>query len=70
MKFKDLNPTVIELPSPYVFYRTQLIRPRADSLQMNGVSMPPVGLTPSTYMRRFIPDRYQATEQARNAATR
>ena len=44
MKFKDINPTVIELATPCVFHRVQLIRPRATSVQMNGLSMPPVGL--------------------------
>ena len=44
MKFKDLNPSIIELAAPFVFYRVQLIRPRAKSVQMNGLSMPPVGL--------------------------
>lgn len=53
MKFKDLNPTVIELAAPYVFYRVQLIRSRATSVQMNGVSMPPVGLM---YGRYCLPD--------------
>ena len=53
MKFKDLNPTVIELAAPYIFYRAQLIRPRTTSVQMNGVSMPPVGLM---YGRYCLPD--------------
>ena len=44
MKFKDLNPSIIELAAPFVFYRVQLIRSRAKSVQMNGLSMPPVGL--------------------------
>jgi hypothetical protein len=29
---------------PCVFHRVQLIRPRATSVQMNGLAMPPVGL--------------------------
>ena len=44
MKFKDLNPPVTDLPPPCVLHRIQLIRPRASSLRMNGLSMPPVGL--------------------------
>jgi hypothetical protein len=44
MKFKDINPSVIELAAPHVFYRVQLIRPRATSVEMNGLLMPPVGL--------------------------
>jgi hypothetical protein len=44
MKFRDLNPNVVELAAPCVFYRVQLIRRRATSVQMNGLSMPPVGL--------------------------
>ena len=44
MKFKDLNPSIIELAAPFVFYRVQLIRPRAKSVHLNGLSMPPVGL--------------------------
>jgi len=44
MKFRDLNPPVVELPSPCILHRVQLIRPRASSLRMNGLYMPPVGL--------------------------
>lgn len=60
MKFKDLNPTVIELAAPYVFYRTQLIRPRVTSVQMNGVSMPPVGLMHGRYCLPDEPVAYLA----------
>lgn len=60
MKFKDLNPTVIELAAPYVFYRTQLIRPRATSVQMNGVAMPPVGLMQGRYCLPGEPVAYLA----------
>lgn len=44
MKFRDLNPPVVELPAPCILHRVQLIRPRASSLRMNGLYMPPVGL--------------------------
>ena len=44
MKFKVLNPSVIELAAPSVFHRVQLIRSRATSVSINGLSMPPVGL--------------------------
>jgi RES domain len=44
MKFKDLKPPVIELPASCVFHRVQLIRPRAHSVRMNGLSLPPLGL--------------------------
>lgn len=44
MKFKDLNPSVIELAASHVFYRVQLIRSRTSSVVLNGLSMPPVGL--------------------------
>lgn len=44
MKFRDLNPPVVELPYPCILHRVQLIRPRANSLRMNGLSMPPIGL--------------------------
>jgi hypothetical protein len=53
MKFKDLNPAVVELVGPYVFYRTQLIRPRATSVQINGLAMPPVGMM---FGRYCLPD--------------
>jgi len=53
MKFKDLNPTIIELAAPYIFHRIQLIRSRTTSVQMNGVAMPPVGLM---YGRYCLPD--------------
>lgn len=44
MKFKDINPSVIELAAPHALYRVQLIRSRATSVRMKGLSMPPVGL--------------------------
>jgi hypothetical protein len=53
MKFKDLNPTIIELAAPYIFHRIQLVRSRTTSVQMNGVAMPPVGLM---YGRYCLPD--------------
>jgi hypothetical protein len=53
MKFKDLNPSIIELAAPSVFYRVQLIRSRSKSVQINGLSMPPVGLM---YGRFCLPD--------------
>jgi hypothetical protein len=53
MKFKDLNPSIIELAAPSVFYRVQLIRSRSKSVQINGLTMPPVGLM---YGRFCLPD--------------
>ena len=43
MKFTDLSPSLIELAPHHVFYRVQLIRSRASSLVLNGLSMPPLG---------------------------
>ena len=63
MKFKDLNPTIIELPAPYVFHRVQLIRSRATSLQMNGLSMPPVGLMHGRFCLPNEPVAYLADSQ-------
>ena len=60
MKFKDINPTVIELAPLYVFYRTQLVTPRATSLKMNDVSMPPVGLMHGRYCLPDEPVAYLA----------
>ena len=63
MKFKDLNPAVIELPASYLFHRVQLIRPRANSLQMNGLSMPPVGLLHGRFCLPKEPVAYLADSQ-------
>ena len=60
MKFKDLNPNIIELAAPYVFFRTQLIRPRTSSVQMNGVTMAPVGLMQGRYCLPNEPVAYLA----------
>jgi hypothetical protein len=67
MKFKDLNPSIIELAAPFVFYRVQLIRPRAKSVQLNGLSMPPVGLM---YGRFCLPNEEIKALQARVEAAR
>lgn len=63
MKFKDLNPPVIELPAPSVFHRVQLIRSRTTSLQMNGLSMPPVGLMHGRFCLPNEPVAYLADSQ-------
>lgn len=63
MKFKDLNPPVIELPAPSVFHRVQLIRSRTTSLQMNGLSMPPVGLMHGRFCLPNEPVAYLADGQ-------
>lgn len=60
MKFKDINPSVIELAAPYVFYRVQLIRSRVTSVQMNGLSMPPVGLMHGRFCLPYEPVAYLA----------
>ncbi len=44
MKFKDLDPSVVELPANQVFYRVQLIRARSSSVLLHGLSLPPAGL--------------------------
>lgn len=63
MKFKDLNPSLIELPAPCLFHRVQLIRPRAGSLQMNGLSMSPVGLMHGRFCLPSEPVAYLADSQ-------
>jgi hypothetical protein len=44
MRFIELNPPIIELAAGQVFHRVQLIRPRSNSVLLNGLSLPPVGL--------------------------
>lgn len=63
MKFKDLNPSVIELAAPCVFYRVQLIRSRRTSVQLNGLSMPPVGLLHGRFCLPNEPVAYLADSQ-------
>ena len=60
MKFKDIQPLVIELPAPRVFQRVQLIRPRAHSVRMNGLSLPPVGLMQGRFCLSSEPVAYLA----------
>lgn len=63
MKFRDLNPNVIELAAPRVFHRVQLNRPRATSVQINGLSMPPVGLMLGRFCLPDEPVAYLADSQ-------
>jgi len=44
MKFKDLNPPIIELAEHQRFYRVQLRRARNTSVRINGLLLPPAGL--------------------------
>lgn len=63
MKFKDLNPPIIELPVPSVLHRVQLIRSRTTSLQMNGLSMPPAGLMHGRFCLPNEPVAYLADSE-------
>jgi hypothetical protein len=63
MKFKDLNPPIIELPAPAAFHRVQLIRSRSTSVQINGLSMPPVGLMHGRFCLPNEPVAYLADSQ-------
>lgn len=63
MKFKDLNPSVVELASANVFYRVQLVRARSSNVVINGVSLPPVGLMSGRFCLSDEPVAYLADSQ-------
>lgn len=63
MKFKDLNPPILELPPLNVFHRVQLLRRRATSLQINGLFMPPVGLMHGRFCLPNEPVAYLADSE-------
>lgn len=44
MKFKDLNPPILELPPGQSFHRVQLTRARKNSIRINGLLLAPTGL--------------------------
>jgi len=44
MKFKDLKPSLVELPVGQIFYRVQLTNARKTSVRINGLVLSPIGL--------------------------
>jgi len=60
MRFVDINPSVIELAAPNIFYRVQLIRSRSTSVVLNGLSMPPLGLMHGRFCLKGAPVAYLA----------
>ena len=63
MKFKELNPSVVELASANIFYRVQSVRARSSNVVINGVSLPPVGLMSSRFCLCDEPVAYLADRQ-------
>ena len=63
MKFKELNPSVVELASANIFYRVQSVRARSSNVVINGVSLPPVGLMSSRFCLSDEPVAYLADSQ-------
>lgn len=60
MRLAELNPPIVELPAGQVFHRVQLSRPRAHSVVMNGLSMPPAGLRHGRFCLADEPVAYLA----------
>lgn len=60
MRFAELNPPIIELAAGQVFHRVQLIRPRSNSVLLNGLSLPPVGLRHGRFCLADDPVAYLA----------
>ena len=60
MRFVDINPSLIELAAPNVFYRVQLIRSRTSSVVLNGLSLPPSGLMHGRFCLKGAPVAYLA----------
>jgi hypothetical protein len=65
MKFKELNPSVVELASANIFYRVQSVRARSSNVVINGVSLPPVGLMSSRFCLSDEPVAYLAAKRPR-----
>jgi len=44
MKFKDIKPPILELPTGQTYHRVQLTRARKNSIRVNGLLLAPTGL--------------------------
>ena len=60
MKFKDLKPSLIQLPAGQFFYRVQLTRARKTSVRINGLLLSPTGLKTGRFCLDTEPTAYMA----------
>jgi hypothetical protein len=60
MKFKDLKPSLIQLPAGQNLYRVQLTRARKTSVRINGLLLSPTGLKTGRFCLNTEPTAYMA----------
>ena len=63
MKFKDLKPSLIQLPAGQNFYRVQLTRARKTSVRINGLLLSPTGLKTGRFCLDTEPTAYMADSE-------
>lgn len=63
MKFKDLKPSLIQLPAGQTFYRVQLTRARKTSVRINGLLLSPTGLNAGRFCLSAEPTAYMADSE-------
>ena len=63
MKFKDLKPSLIQLPAGQTFYRVQLTRARKTSVRINGLLLSPTGLKTGRFCLDAEPTAYMADSE-------
>jgi hypothetical protein len=63
MKFKDLKPSLIQLPAGQNFYRVQLTRARKTSVRINGLLLSPTGLKTGRFCLDTEPTAYMANSE-------
>lgn len=63
MKFKDLKPSLIQLPAGQNFYRVQLTRARKTSVRINGLLLSPAGLKTGRFCLDTEPTAYMADSE-------
>ena len=63
MKFKDLKPSLIQLPAGQTFYRVQLSRARKTSVRFNGLLLSPTGLNAGRFCLSTEPTAYMADSE-------
>jgi hypothetical protein len=63
MKFKDLKPSLIQLPAGQNFYRVQRTRARKTSVRINGLLLSPTGLKTGRFCLDTEPTAYMADSE-------
>ena len=63
MKFKDIQPSVIELPPGQQLFRVQRTRALLHSVRLNGITLPPTGMQTGRFCLPDEPTAYLADSE-------